>query len=190
MNNMKEEIEKAVEVLRRGGIILYPTDTVWGIGCDATNAEAVEKIYALKQSQNKKGMIVLLDKIDNVVRYFNDTPAVAWDLLELADKPLTLILPHAIGVAGNLIPEEGTLAVRVPDHEFCRALVRRLGRPLVSTSANVSGEPAPMSYEDIAKEIFAGVDMAVDERFEGHPTGKPSSIIALGTTGEVTIIRE
>lgn len=122
---MKEEIERAVEVLRRGGIILYPTDTVWGIGCDATDETAVERVYQLKRSCNKKGMIVLTESIDRVGCYFRNVPAVAWDLLECADKPLTLILPGACGVAKNLVPEEGTLAVRVPDHAFCRNLLHR-----------------------------------------------------------------
>lgn len=187
---MRQEIDKAVETLRGGGIILYPTDTVWGIGCDATNAAAVERIYELKRSHNKKGMIVLLGGIDSVARYFRSVPSIAWELLEVAETPLTLILPDAVGVAANLVPEEGTLAVRVPEHEFCKALIGRLGRPLVSTSANISGEPAPAHYEDIGSEIFGGVNLAVDRKFEGHPTSRPSSIIALGSGGEVTIIRE
>jgi L-threonylcarbamoyladenylate synthase len=187
---MQEEVNKAVETLRNGGIILYPTDTVWGIGCDATNPEAVEKIYRLKQSENKKGMIILLDKVDNVARYFNRTPDVAWDLLELSDKPLTLILPNAVGVAANLIPQEQTLAVRVADHEFCRRLIGKLGRPIVSTSANLSGEATPEGFEDITPAIKAGVDYVVNKSFEGHPTRKASSIISLGEGGEIAIIRE
>ncbi len=189
VRTMQEEINKAVEVLRKGGIILYPTDTVWGIGCDAANPEAVDRIYGLKRSENKKGMIILLDKIDNVARYFNRTPAVAWDLLELSDKPLTLILPNATGVAENLIPAEKTLAVRVPDHEFCRRLIGRLGRPLVSTSANISGEGTPAGFDDIAPVIKAGVDLVVDRKYEGDPTRRASSIIRLGEGGEVEIIR-
>lgn len=187
---MQEEINRALEVLRRGGIILYPTDTVWGIGCDARNADAVAKIYELKQSVNKKGMIVLVDSIDNVMRYFRDVPPVAWDLLEVADKPMTLILQGASGVAENLIPEENTLAVRVPDHEFCRILIRKLGRPLVSTSANISGEATPSGFGDIDEVIKKGVDLVVDPRYEGHPTRKASSIIMLGDGGQVKIIRE
>lgn len=187
---MQEEIDAAVEVLKRGGIILYPTDTVWGIGCDATNAEAVEKIYALKRSENKKGMIILSDSIDSVGRYFGEVPSVAWDLFECADKPLTLILPGACGVATNLIPDEGTLAVRVPDHEFCRRLVRRLGHPIVSTSANISGDRTPEGFGDIDEEIKRGVDYVVDVSCEGNPTRKASSIIMLGAGGEVKIIRE
>lgn len=186
---MDNEIRQAVEVLRRGGIILYPTDTVWGIGCDATNASAVEKIYRLKRSENKKSMLVLVDSADSAARYVNRAPAVAWELMELSDKPLTLILPGGCGVASNLLPEEGTLGVRVPRHEFCLRLIRRLGRPLVSTSANISGEPAPACYGEIAEEILRGVDMAVNLSFEGEATHKPSSIIMLGEGGEVKIIR-
>lgn len=187
---MQEEIDRTVAELKKGGIILYPTDTVWGIGCDAANAEAVDKIYALKRSVNKKGMIILTDSMESAGRYFRRVPAVAWDLLECADKPLTLILPEAYGVAENLLPEEGTLAIRVPDHEFCRRVVKRLGRPLVSTSANISGEPTPECFADISDEIKRGVDYVVDVSCEGHPTRRVSSIIMLGEGGEVKIIRE
>ncbi len=186
---MQEEVNKAVEVLRSGGIILYPTDTVWGIGCDATNAEAVEKIYALKGSVNKKGMIVLLDEPTTVGRYIRRVPEVAWDLLELSDKPLTLILDGAVGVAPNLIPEEGSLAVRVADHEFCRSVVRRLRRPLVSTSANFSGEPTPTTFEEIVEGIKSGVDHVVSPAVEGEPTRKASSIMILHEDGTFKILR-
>ena len=128
---MQREADEAVRVLREGGLILYPTDTVWGIGCDATNAAAVERIYRLKRSENKKSMLVLCASAEMTVRYVNKAPGIAFDVMEMATKPLTLILPGAVGVAGNLIPEEGTLGVRVPDHEFCRLLLRGLRRPLV-----------------------------------------------------------
>ncbi|MBE5033344.1 L-threonylcarbamoyladenylate synthase [Gallalistipes aquisgranensis] len=187
---MEEEIARALEVLRKGGVILYPTDTVWGIGCDATNERAVQRIYELKRSENKKGMLVLMASADQTARYVDKAPEVAWQLMEVADKPLTLILPGAVGVAPNLIPEEGTLGVRVPRHAFCEGLLRRLGRPLVSTSANLSGEPAPASFGDISQEIRDGVDYAVDPRCEGDATGRASSIILLGEGGEVKIIRE
>ncbi len=186
---MQEEISKAVEVLRRGGIILYPTDTVWGIGCDATNPEAVQRIYSLKGSVNKKGMIVLLDTPANVGRYIRRVPEVAYDLMELTDKPLTLILDGAVGVAENLIPEEGALAVRVPDHEFCRRLVGRLGRPLVSTSANFSGEATPTRFAEIVEGIKEGVDMVINPTFEGKPTRKASSIMMIKEDGEFKILR-
>ena len=137
--NINSDIKRACEVLRNGGIILYPTDTVWGIGCDATNAEAVAKIYALKRSENKTSMIVLCRDADMIVRYVNKAPGIAFEVMELSEKPLTLILEGAVGVAPNLIPESKTLGVRVPQHEFCQALLRKFGKPIVSTSANISG---------------------------------------------------
>lgn len=188
--DMQPEIDQAVRTLRSGGLILYPTDTVWGIGCDATNADAVARIYALKRSENKKSMLVLCASADMVVRYVNRAPAIAFEVMELADKPLTLILPGAAGLAPNLIPEEGTLGVRVPDHEFCRRMLQAFGRPVVSTSANLSGEPAAISLSDTAREIVDGVDFVVDPRCEGKPTHKPSSIIAFAEDGAVRIIRE
>lgn len=183
-------VEEAVEVLRAGGLILYPTDTVWGIGCDATNEEAVQRIYALKKSENKHAMLVLCPSADALVRYVNRAPGIAFEVLEMATSPLTLILPGATNVAKNLIPEEGTLGVRVPDHAFCRQLLRRLGRPLVSSSANLSGEKTPRTLSEVVPEIVSGVDYVVNPRFEGRPTGKPSSIIAFGENGEVRVIRE
>lgn len=182
-------VEQAVEVLKAGGLILYPTDTVWGIGCDATNEEAVAKIYALKRSENKHAMLVLCHSAEQIVRYVDRAPGIAFEVMELATSPLTLILPGAVGVAPNLIPEERTLGVRVPDHEFCRLLLRRFGRPIVSTSANISGEKSPKGLADVATAIVEGVDYVVNPRFQGRPTGKPSSIIAFGEGGEVQVIR-
>ena len=187
---MDREIQLVIEVLRKGGIILYPTDTVWGIGCDATNAEAVAKIYALKRSEEKHSMLVLCRDADMVVRYVDKAPGIAFEVMEMATKPLTLILPGASGVAANLIPETKTLGVRVPDHEFCQKLLYKFGKPIVSTSANISGEATPRSVRDIAKEIIEGVDFMVNPRFQGRPTGQPSSIIAFGERGEVKILRE
>lgn len=187
---MKEEIAKVIEVLKRGGIILYPTDTVWGIGCDATNPEAVERVYKLKQSDNKHSMLVLVDSADRAIKYVNRAPEVAWQLIEVSDKPLTLILPNACCVAENLIPEDGTLGIRIPDHEFCHQLLRRFGRPIVSTSANISGESTPIEYKEISKAIKTGVDLVVNQRFESGMTHKPSSIIQLSENGEIKIIRE
>ena len=166
----EDPIYQALEVLRRGGVILYPTDTVWGIGCDATNEQAVARIYDLKQSVNKKSMLVLLDQIDKVSLYIQKVPEVAWQLYEVADKPLTLILPGACAVAPNLIPDEGTLGIRIPDHEFCNKLIHKLNRPL-------------------AKEIVDGVDLVIDRAWEGRPTGKASSIVKVGVNGEIEIIR-
>ena len=189
-NAMQQEVAEAVRVLRAGGVILYPTDTVWGLGCDATNAEAVAKIYRLKQSDNKKSMLVLCASTDMVVRYVDRAPGIAFEVMELATKPLTLILPGAVGVAPNLVPDEGTLGVRVPDHEFCRQLLRAFGRPVVSTSANISGHEAPAGLQEVARELVEGVDFVVNPRFEGRPTRKASSIIAFGEGGEVRIIRD
>ena len=186
---MTQTILNALQVLRAGGVILYPTDTVWGIGCDATNPVAVQRVLDIKHSVDKKGMIVLVDSINSVARYFNNVPPVAWDLLECADKPLTLILPNAVGVAPLLIPQEGTLAVRVPKHDFCQQLLTRFGKPLVSTSANISGNPTPHSFDTIDTAIRDAVDYVVEPRWEGTPTGKPSSIIQLGSGGEVAILR-
>ena len=166
----EDPIYQALEVLRRGGVILYPTDTVWGIGCDATNEQAVARIYDLKQSVNKKSMLVLLDQIDKVSLYIQKVPEVAWQLYEVADKPLTL-------------------RIRIPDHEFCNKLIHKLNRPLVSTSANISGKPSPMSFSEIAKEIVDGVDLVIDRAWEGRPTGKASSIVKVGVNGEIEIIR-
>ena len=189
-NELQREADEAVRVLKEGGIILYPTDTVWGLGCDATNAEAVERIYKLKRSENKKSMLVLCASADMVVRYVNKAPGIAFEVMELATSPLTAILPGAAGVAENLIPEERTLGVRIPDHEFCQGLLRRFGRPIVSTSANITGEPTPKRLPEIAREIVDGVDYVVNPRFEGRPTGKPSSIIAFTEDGGVKVIRQ
>lgn len=186
---MQKAVDKCVEILRAGGLILYPTDTVWGIGCDATNEEAVAKIYALKRSEEKHSMLCLCRDADMVVRYVNRAPGIAFEVMELSDKPLTAILPGAVGVASNLIPESKTLGVRVPQHDFCQALLRKFGKPIVSTSANISGEPAAKRLKDVAEEILKGVDYVVHPRFEGKPTLKPSSIIAFGEGGEVEIIR-
>lgn len=190
MEPIQQDVDEAVKVLRAGGLILYPTDTVWGIGCDATNAEAVDRIYKLKRSDNKKSMLVLCASADMIVRYVNKAPGIAFEVMELASKPLTLILPGASGLAANLIPEEGTLGVRVPDHEFCSRMLRAFGRPVVSTSANISGEPSAVSLIDTAREIVEGVDFVVNPRFEGKPTKQPSSIMAFTVDGAVTIIRE
>lgn len=189
-NAMQQEVAEAVRVLRSGGVILYPTDTVWGLGCDATDPDAVARIYRLKQSDNKKSMLVLCASADMVVRYVDRAPGIAFEVMELATKPLTLILPGAVGVAANLIPDEGTLGVRVPDHEFCRQLLRAFGRPIVSTSANISGEETPAGLQEVARGIVDGVDFVVNPRFEGKPTRRASSIIAFGEGGEVKIIRD
>ena len=179
----------AAAVLRQGGLILYPTDTVWGIGCDATNSEAVARIYRLKRSENKHAMLVLCHSAEQIVRYVNKAPGIAFEVMEMATSPLTLILPGATGLAENLIPDEGTLGVRVPDHAFCQRLLRLFGRPIVSTSANISGQETPRRFAEIDREVIDGVDHVVHPQVQGRPTGKPSSIIAFGEGGEVRVIR-
>ena len=187
---MQKAIDQCVEVLRAGGIILYPTDTVWGIGCDATNEEAVQKIYKLKRSEDKHSMLCLCRDADMIVRYVNRAPGIAFEVMELSDKPLTAILPGAVGVAPSLIPETQTLGVRIPQHDFCQALLRKFGKPIVSTSANISGEETAKRLRDVVQESIDGVDYVVNPRFEGKPTLKPSSIIAFGEDSEIKIIRQ
>ena len=187
---MKEEIQKAVEILRKGGIILYPTDTVWGIGCDATNVNAVEKIYTLKKRTDSKSMLVLVDNADRIGRYVREIPPIAHDLIEINDKPLTIIYPEGINLAENLLAEDKSIGIRIVMNDFCQQLIRSLNRPLVSTSANVSGEKSPIEFSEISKEIIDNVDFVVSPKFEGKSTKRPSSIIKLGVNGEIEIIRK
>ncbi len=188
--SLDEQIFAAIEVLKQGGIILYPTDTVWGIGCDATNKDAVQKIYDLKQSESKTSMLILVENEDRLMMQFKKVPDVAWELIEVSDKPLTLILDGGCGVADNLIPDEGTLGVRIPKHEFCNKLLRKFRKPIVSTSANISGKAAHLNAKEISKEITDGVDLIISPEFEGRPTRKASSIIKLGLDSTISIIRE
>ncbi|MDR1055172.1 MAG: threonylcarbamoyl-AMP synthase [Prevotellaceae bacterium] len=187
---MKEEIQKAVEVLRKGGIILYPTDTIWGIGCDAANTIAIEKIYTLKKRTDSKSMLALVDNADRISHYVKKIPHIARDLIELSNKPLTIIYPDAVNLPDNLLAEDGSIGIRVVQHEFCQQLIFTLNRPLVSTSANVSGEKIPSTFAEISDEIINSVDYVIDPRFEEKVTHKPSSIIKLGISGEVKIIRK
>lgn len=184
-----QDIRNAVETLRKGGIILYPTDTVWGIGCDATNAEAVEKIYRLKQRAESKSMLVLVDSEAMLERTVRDVPEVAWELLEAADEPLTVIYDSAPGLARNLVADDGSAGIRLTKDDFCRRLVFRLRRPLVSTSANISGHAAPAVYSEISEEIKAGVDYICHHRRDDNTHHAPSHIIKLGAGGLLKIIR-
>lgn len=184
------QIEEAVKVLRSGGVLLYPTDTIWGIGCDATNEKAVEKVFALKQRSDAKSLIVLASDMDMVARYVKEIPEMAETLVSISDKPLTIIYPEGMGMAANVTAEDGSIAIRIPMCDFCRELVRRFGRPIVSTSANVSGNPAPKRYLDIAEELKNSVDFCVDSSMEHGSTRNPSSIIKLGLHNEVQVIRD
>ena len=186
----QEDIRQAVEVMRQGGVILYPTDTVWGIGCDATNAEAVRKVYEIKRREDSKAMLVLVDSDNRIQRYIQDVPAVAWDLLDCADKPLTVIFDGAKNLPENLISEDGSLGIRVTKEPFSQQLCFRMAKPVVSTSANFSGEPAARCFDEISEELKSLVDYVCTSRRNERPAAKPSSIIKLGVGGLVKIIRE
>ena len=186
----KEQIEKAVAVLKAGGVILYPTDTIWGIGCDATNEAAVEKVFALKQRSDSKSLIILAGDMNMVGRYVREIPEMAVTVESLSDKPLTIIYPEGINLASNVTAKDGSIAIRIPKNEFCLELLRAFRKPIVSTSANVSGTPAPKRYADISEDVKEAVDFAVDPSCEQNATGKASSIIKLGLHNEIQIIRE
>lgn len=185
---MTEEIEKTLAQLQSGNTILYPTDTVWGLGCDATNPAAVQKIYALKNREESKALICLVSDTRMLERFLEDIPEVAYDLLETSDRPTTIIYDNPVGIAKNLVATDNTLAIRIPDDEFCQKLIRKFKRPIVSTSANISGQPTPKSYQEISSKIINGVDYVVNLHSE-KKNAKPSTIIQLRSNGEIKIIR-
>lgn len=186
---MDNDINAALDILVKGGLILYPTDTIWGIGCDATNEEAVNKIYDLKKRADTKSMLVLVDSIARLEQYIQQIPEVAYELLEVADKPLTIIYPNAKNLASNLLALDRSIGIRLVKDEFCQKLIMRLKRPIVSTSANLSGEKSPGAFSEIPQEIKAGIDYIVKWRQHESKPGQPSSIIKLGLEGEIEIIR-
>ena len=197
---------KALAVLRSGGLLLYPTDTVWGIGCDATDPDAVAKVYALKRRSDSKSLVLLASDLDMVARYIREIPEMAVQLVEVNDRPMTIIYPGAVAMprpaegeevrkshhllAYNTVAEDGSVGIRIPDMDFCRNLVKRFGRPVVSTSANISGEPAPGNFSEISRAIREGVDYIVDPAREKGATGKSSSIIKVGLDATIEIIRK
>ncbi|MDR3340880.1 MAG: threonylcarbamoyl-AMP synthase [Candidatus Symbiothrix sp.] len=187
---MEEEINKVCEVLREGKIILYPTDTIWGIGCDATNADAVKRIYAIKKRSDSKSMLVLLDSSAKLDFYVEDLPEIASDLIAVSDKPLTIIYSGAKNLAPNLIAPDGSIGIRITNEVFSNNLCRRFRKPLVSTSANISGEPSPANFSEINPEILRSVDYVVNYNKEDKQKSKPSGIIRLEKGGVVKIIRE
>lgn len=187
---MNEEIKKAIEVLQSGGVILYPTDTIWGIGCDATNEKAVEKVYQIKKRAETKSMLVLIDSAAKLNGYVEEIPDMAWDLIELTTKPLTIIYPNSKNLAKNLVGEDKSVGMRITNEEFSRKLCQRFRKPIVSTSANVSGQKSPTFFSDISNEIKEAVDYIVDYRREDNTENKPSSIIKLGKGNVIEIIRE
>ena len=189
----EQDIKNAVEVLRRGGVILYPTDTVWGIGCDATNAEAVARVYQIKQRDDSKALICLVDSDARLQRYVRRVPDVAWQLIDSMkdsdSKPTTIILDGAVNLAPNLIAEDGSIALRITNEAFSKELCYRFQKALVSTSANISGQPAAQNYADIAPELLEDVDYVCQSRRQEHKPHQPSSIIRLREDGEVIIVR-
>lgn len=188
--SLREEIKKACEVLQKGGVILYPTDTVWGIGCDATNEDAVKKVYEIKRRTDSKAMLVLVDSDVKVDYYVQDVPEIAWDLIQYTTKPLTIIYDGARNLAPNLLAEDGSVGIRVTSEEFSKQLCFRFRKAIVSTSANISGQPAPAAFCEIQDEIKQSVDYIVGYRQNEPANAKPSSILKLGKGGVVKIIRE
>ena len=204
--DMNTEIQKALEVLRDGGVILYPTDTVWGIGCDATNPEAVAKVYEIKKRSDSKSLVLLASDMDMLSRYVKEVPEMAIQLVEVNDKPMTIIYPGAVtgprpegdvmpkaekyALAFNTAAEDGSVGIRVPMMEFCQQLAFRLGRPIVSTSANISGEATPKRFAEISQEVKSAVDHIVDPALERGATGQSSSIIKVGLDYSIEIIRK
>jgi L-threonylcarbamoyladenylate synthase len=187
---MIEDIKKACQVMREGGVILYPTDTIWGIGCDATNEDAVRRVYEIKQRQDSKAMLVLVDSSVKVDFYVRDVPEVAWNLIDLADKPLTIIYSGARNLAANLLAEDGSVGIRVTNEDFSKRLCQQFRKAIVSTSANISGQPSPKNFSEISEEVKSAVDYIVGYRQEEMSNPKPSSIIKLDKGGVIKIIRE
>lgn len=183
------DLNEAVKVLRSGGVVLYPTDTVWGLGCDATNAGAVERVYRIKRRSEAKALITLVGDLGMLERTVEGIPDVAYQLIEYSDRPLTIIYDRGVGVAPNLLADDGSLAVRLPQDEFCRQLCRRLGRPLVSTSANISGEPTPANFAAISPEVIAGADYVCATGRDDAERRKSSTIMRLRADGLFEIIR-
>lgn len=188
---MTEDINKALEVLRNGGVILYPTDTIWGLGCDATNADAVKRIYEIKQRADNKSLIVLIDSVNRISSYVESVPDVALDLIDLATSPLTVIFEGAKNLAPNVVnAEDQSVGIRVATDDFCPTLIQRFRKPIVSTSANISGQPAPACFDQIDQKIIDSVDYVVQHRQDDTSKHKASGIVKIGRNGEVKVIRE
>ena len=188
-SDINQEVHKAFEIIKEGGIILYPTDTVWGIGCDATNPEAVAKIYQLKQREETKSMIVLMNGEKMIYNVFKEVPEVAWQIIDLSEKPTTIILDQPRNVAANIIASDNTLGIRLVKEPFCFKLMEKMKKPLVSTSANISGQPTPIAFKDISQDIIKGVDYVVNLH-QDKIAGKPSTIIKLTNDSQVKVIRK
>jgi L-threonylcarbamoyladenylate synthase len=187
---MQEDIKKACEIMNRGGVILYPTDTIWGIGCDATNEAAVKRVYEIKQRSDSKSMLVLMDNPAKLQTYVQEVPEIAWDLIELADKPLTIIYDGAKNLAANLLADDGSIGIRITSEEFSKELCRQFRKPIVSTSANISGNPSPSNFREIDPLIIQSVDYVVEYRQNDLSKSNPSGIIKLSKNGTIQIIRK
>ncbi|WP_316850889.1 L-threonylcarbamoyladenylate synthase [Pedobacter agri] len=187
---LKDEINKALEVIKNGGVILYPTDTIWGLGCDATNAAAVDKLLKIKNRPAEKSLIVLLDVDSKLQSYVKEIPEVAYDLIEYAENPLTIIFSDAKNLAANVINADGSVGIRIVKHDFCTPLIQRFRKPIVSTSANLSGKPSPKFFDDIDSEILDAVDYVVDFEQENRNIKKPSTIMKLTPSGQFEFIRK
>ena len=188
--SFNDDIVKAAEVLRSGGIILYPTDTIWGIGCDATNPVAVRRIYEIKQRVDAKSMLILMENPNLLNSYISEVPEIAWDLIEVADSPLTIIYPGAKNLAPNLLAADGSVGIRVTTEPFTQQLIQRFRKPVVSTSANISGQRSPLNFAEISDEIKSLVDFIVVYRQDDPSRSNPSGIIKLGVGGQIEIIRK
>lgn len=187
---MIDDINQAVEVLRKGGIILYPTDTIWGLGCDATNADAVKKIYDIKQREDTKSLLILLDNESRLMSYVVEIPEIAWQIIEVSVDPVTIIYPNAKNLAENLISSDGSIGIRITSDEFCKSLINKFRKPIVSTSANITGEKTPAFFGEISSEIKTKVDYIVNYRQSDLTKHKPSSIIKIGLKNQIEIIRK
>ena len=187
---LQDEVKKAVDVMRQGGVILYPTDTVWGIGCDATNPEAVKRVYEIKRRDDSKALICLVDSDARLSRYVRNVADVTWDMIEMAEKPLTIIFDQAVGLAPNLLAEDGSIGMRITKEEFSKELCFRFQKPIVSTSANISGEPTAQTFAEISDDIKNAVDYIVKYNRQCKEKHKPSSIIKIDASGKFQIIRE
>lgn len=188
-NSMREEVRRCADVLRKGGVLVYPTDTVWGIGCDATSSDAVRKIYSLKQRSDSKAMIVLVNSLEMLEQYIDTIPEVAYQLIEVAVTPMTIVYDHGIGLAPELYAPDGSIGVRYTSDPFCQALCRALRRPIVSTSANISGAATARFYSEISEKILSGADYVAEWRRDDKVTAPPSSVIKLSAGGEIKILR-
>ncbi|TYP98550.1 L-threonylcarbamoyladenylate synthase [Sphingobacterium allocomposti] len=186
----KDDLNKALETLKNGGLILYPTDTIWGIGCDATNEAAVEKVFALKGREKTKSLIVLLHNDNQLASYVNDVPEVAYELIEYADKPLTIVYSNAKNLAKNAVAVDGSIGIRIVRHPFCEQLLQRFRKPLISTSANISGEPSPTCFDDISPVVKGGVDYIVGYGQHEKGDGKSSTVMKIDPSGKFAFLRK